>query len=49
LTFTSLAPAKATVDANGVVTGVVSGETTIEVTVAGYPKLIATAHVTVTA
>jgi hypothetical protein len=49
LTFTSLAPAKATVNANGVVTGVASGDTTIEVTVAGYPKLIATAHVTVTA
>ncbi len=49
LTFTSLSTSVATVNANGVVTGVSAGDTTVEVTVAGYPKLIATAHVTVTA
>lgn len=49
LTFTSLSTSVATVNTNGVVTGVSAGDTTVEVTVAGYPKLIATAHVTVTA
>lgn len=46
LTFTSLKTGVATV-ADGTVTAVAAGDTTIEVTVKNYPNLIATAHVTV--
>ena len=48
LTFTSAADATATVSQEGVVTGVLAGDTTVTVTITDKPTIEAVANVNVT-